>query len=317
MSIPSYSVIIPTRDRAGLLVEAVRSAQAQSAPPAEIIVIDDASTTAVEPARLPGGPAPVRVMRNPRSLGGAGSRNAGIRASTSELVAFLDDDDRWDPTKMERQLAAFAAAPGAAACVCGRRVERDGRVFDEVFTQAFAWRFRHHENHFGSFTQLIARVRQGGRTVLLDERLRSCQDWDYILALARTGPVVVVPEALCTLDFHRGPRISNQPAKQRGYRRFHRKHRREMGPRAQAWLVARALFAAAGRSCTPAGRMLFSGLGAAAALASGFPLPRRAVSAVRWSIEAWIGYERVEDLRFRWRAGPGRRFARLLGVGWR
>jgi|GEM_PF-1595595 len=309
-----YAVVIPSRDRPGLLAAAVASAQAQSVPPAEIVVVDDGSRVPVMATALPGG-APVRVVRNPRSLGGAASRNRGIRATACAVVAFLDDDDRWDPTKMERQLALLAARPDCAACVCARRVERDGRCFDEVFTPAFAWRYRHHENHYGSFTQLVARVRdRSGRLTLLDERMKSCQDWDFILALLTRGEVAVLPEALVTIAYHRGPRISNAAGRQRGYRRFRRKHRPRISTRAAAWLQARAWFAAAERCGQPFGRLLFSGLGVLAAAVSDFPPARRAVSAVRWSLEAWIGYEAVEDLRFRWRAGPGRRLARLLGV---
>lgn len=47
----------------------------------------------------------VRVIQNPRTLGGAETRNVGIRAAGSDWVAFLDDDDEWLKEKLELQLA--------------------------------------------------------------------------------------------------------------------------------------------------------------------------------------------------------------------
>src|SRR5262249_56781504 len=46
----------------------------------------------------------------------AAARNRALAAAHSELIAFLDADDRWQPAKRERQVAALAAAPEAALC---------------------------------------------------------------------------------------------------------------------------------------------------------------------------------------------------------
>jgi glycosyltransferase involved in cell wall biosynthesis len=103
------SVIIPVRNGASYLAEAIRSTLAQSHPPLEVIVIDDGSTD--ESAAIACGMAhPVRVLERPHQGAGA-ARNAGIKAAAGDFLAFLDADDLWSPDKLALQLARFTARP--------------------------------------------------------------------------------------------------------------------------------------------------------------------------------------------------------------
>ncbi len=105
---PLVSVIIPSRDRPELVSRAVRSAAAQTHEPLEIVVVDDCSSRPLTlPADLERDPR-VRTVRLEDPRGAGEARNAGVRATRGELIAFLDDDDTWRPTKIARQLAALA-----------------------------------------------------------------------------------------------------------------------------------------------------------------------------------------------------------------
>src|SRR4051794_27184153 len=105
MDTPRVSVIIPTRNRPKLVVGAVQSALAQDGARVEVCVIDDASEP---PVALPDELAEQVVLVRFDSHRGAGAaRNAGLEATTAELVAFLDDDDVWLPGKLARQLSAL------------------------------------------------------------------------------------------------------------------------------------------------------------------------------------------------------------------
>ena len=92
------SVIIPCRNGAQTVAEAVRSAQAQTLTPAEVIVVDDVSTddTAIVAER-----AGARVIRNAARRNAGGSRNAGIDAATGQVLAFLDADAVASPRWLE------------------------------------------------------------------------------------------------------------------------------------------------------------------------------------------------------------------------
>ena len=117
MTAPAYeiSVVIPVRDGAAYLREALESVLAQTDPPCEIVVVDDGSTDGS--ATLAEGMGPhVRVVRQPPS--GAGpARNRGVAEATSPWIAFLDADDRWRPEKLRVQAAALAADPSAVASI--------------------------------------------------------------------------------------------------------------------------------------------------------------------------------------------------------
>jgi glycosyltransferase involved in cell wall biosynthesis len=109
---PEVSVIIPTYNRCAMLLEAIDSVLAQSVTAFELIIIDDGSTDGTEDhlARL--GEA-IRFERIERS-GPAAARNRGVALARAPLIAFLDSDDLWAPTKLERQLAFMRTNPGCA-----------------------------------------------------------------------------------------------------------------------------------------------------------------------------------------------------------
>ena len=106
---PSISVIVPVFNGERYLREAIQSILAQHCPASEVIVIDDGSTD--ESAQLARGfGAPVRVISQSNRGPGA-ARNAGVRESTGEFLAFLDADDIWRPSKLTRQAAWFSEHP--------------------------------------------------------------------------------------------------------------------------------------------------------------------------------------------------------------
>ncbi|WP_052518733.1 glycosyltransferase family 2 protein [Archangium violaceum] len=92
----SISVIIPTRDRPALLRRALASVTAQTRCPDEVIVVDDGDL----PMEQPPGPG-VRLVRQEVPHGAALARNLGASAASGSLLAFLDDDDSWDPVYLE------------------------------------------------------------------------------------------------------------------------------------------------------------------------------------------------------------------------
>lgn len=111
------SVIVPVRDGAAYLGEALASVIGGTRRPAEVIVVDDGSEDAGA-AIAEGIGSPVKVLRRP-PRGIAAATNAGLAEAGGELIAFIDADDLWTPEKLERQLAALAADDGLDA-VFGR-----------------------------------------------------------------------------------------------------------------------------------------------------------------------------------------------------
>jgi glycosyltransferase involved in cell wall biosynthesis len=100
------SAIIPTYNRRNYIFRAIDSVLGQTAPVDEIIVVDDGSTDGtVESIRDRYGPR-VAVFRQD-NMGVSAARTRGIEEARGEWIAFLDSDDVWLPTKLERQFEAL------------------------------------------------------------------------------------------------------------------------------------------------------------------------------------------------------------------
>ncbi len=83
------SVVIPCRNAARTVADAVRSAFDQTEPPLEVVVVDDASEDGSAEAA---GRAGARVVRNARRRNAGGARNAGMELAKGDTFAFLDAD---------------------------------------------------------------------------------------------------------------------------------------------------------------------------------------------------------------------------------
>ncbi len=113
------SVIIPTRRRTDLLKRAVTSALRQSYKGIELIIVVDGPDPATESYLLSLNDSRVRYILLAAQVGGSEARNVGVRSAIGHWVAFLDDDDAWLPTKLEKQMAlARASAIPHAVIAC-------------------------------------------------------------------------------------------------------------------------------------------------------------------------------------------------------
>jgi glycosyltransferase involved in cell wall biosynthesis len=99
------SCVVPAYNAGKYIEDAIESIRAQTRPVHEIIVVDDASTddTCEKAGRIPG----VHLLRMTSNAGAGAARNRGAEAATGELLALLDADDLWVPTKLEVQLEAW------------------------------------------------------------------------------------------------------------------------------------------------------------------------------------------------------------------
>jgi len=112
MQEPLISVVIPTYGRTDVALRAVRSVIAQTHKNLEILVVDDNAKKPEIRKRIEEmiseiADPRVRLIQNEKNLGGAVTRNVGIKASSSDYIAFLDDDDEYLPERIEKQYRRF------------------------------------------------------------------------------------------------------------------------------------------------------------------------------------------------------------------
>jgi len=198
----NVSVVIPTYNSARFVTAAVRSALSQSAPPLEVIVIDDGSQDSTRTALSPYLNAIKYIYQENRGVYAA--RNRGVQLAKGRHIAFLDADDIWLPEKLALQTEVMDSHP-EFACVhtdtsvidaYGRIVKEtanptrqsvNGMVFDEFFKSNMA-------------VVLLSTVlmrRQCFDTVgFFDERHPSVQDHFFFLRLAWRYPIYFIPKPL-------------------------------------------------------------------------------------------------------------------------
>lgn len=183
MSAVDVSVVVPTRDRPGLLRQSVRSALRQESVRLEVIVVDDAGAERAAEALTDLDDRRVRLIRHPEQRGVAAARNTAIAAASGEWVAFLDDDDLWAPAKLRAQLDA--ASERDAQLVYGTAL-----MFDELVRSTVVLavpppddleRALHVSCSFGPPSCVMVRTDVARAVGGFDERFSVLADWDMWL----------------------------------------------------------------------------------------------------------------------------------------
>lgn len=202
---PDVTVVIPTRGRPELLRTAVASVAAQDyAGSIRCLVVHDqeAPDTALE--ELSGPRRSVEVLANDGPTGLAASRNAGLRRTSTELVASCDDDDWWMPGKLTRQVDWLRRNPGAMVVGAGiRLVMGPDHLVDwvgpsDIVTRHDLVRSRRKELHSST---LVMRREVFDRVGGYDEKLPQsyAEDYEWLLRASALGPIGVVREPLASI----------------------------------------------------------------------------------------------------------------------
>jgi GT2 family glycosyltransferase len=197
LAVPTVSVIVVTRDRPRFLADALASVVAQERSPLEVRLGDDGggnAATVVDRTPL------LELTLLPLALGHAGAaRNAAAVGARGEVLAFLDDDDLWQPQHLAGLAQAFADPEVGLAwrdCdVVRERVTEDGtRVALERRTLARDWddRLMRSDDYLPPSAFAIRRSlfeSLGG----FDVSFQFSEDWDLLLRAAAAARVSRVP----------------------------------------------------------------------------------------------------------------------------
>lgn len=227
------SVVIPTYNRATLVTHAIRSAQQQSYPVNEIIVVDDASSDNTEEViRIIALTDPrITYIKHDLNKGAQASRNTGIKKANTEWIAFLDSDDEWLPEKIERQLeVANREHVSVVHCECYK--QRGDSTICTLFGvppysgNIYALILRHPSPMFpGLFLRKECLEFIG----FLNEEALCYQEWDTAIRLAKHYMFGFVPDPLFVYHLHTGETISEDMRRDAdGWAQIVRKHETEI-----------------------------------------------------------------------------------------
>jgi O-antigen biosynthesis protein len=213
--VPAVTCVITTFNRERYLPAAIQSVLAQTATDFELLVLDNASTDGTERLVASFGDPRIRYLKHPPCTIGR-QRNLGVRQARADFIAFLDDDDEWLPTKLERQLAAFRAADPDVALVYGGfvRVDADGLEFEvhppvlrgHVLSDLL-W---HADAFTGSASNPMLRLSAVRALGGYKDALATSEDWELYVRLAERHRVESVPDVVVRIRSHRGPRLGDR-----------------------------------------------------------------------------------------------------------
>lgn len=253
VDLPRVSAVIPTYNRAADVRLAVSTVVAQTYPAAaiEIVVVDDGGRDDTEAVLARAFGDRVRYLRKPNG-GVSAARNFGMAASTGALIALLDDDDEWCPTKIARQVEVLTARPEIAMVITDVERMDEHRVGFEIFRRREfipedGWVLPHVlRNPALAPASAMFRREVFTATGGFDASLRTAEDLDFHLRVAARFQIAVISEPLTrAMRGHQG--LSALARTNRDYldavERFLDTHAADIAPRdrdaARFWAYAR------------------------------------------------------------------------------
>jgi glycosyltransferase involved in cell wall biosynthesis len=209
---PSVSVIIPTYNKAAYLANAIESAIAQTFRDIEIIIIDDGSTDHTQEVLARFGDK-IQVIHQ-SNQGASAARNAGLRKSQGNCIAFLDSDDQWLPDKLARQMPLFDLDSQVGVVfsdtyyVYGERIQPKTSFQLYPPSSGFIFKCLYGKNFIPMLTTVVKRecFNQIG---FFDENLRACEDYDLWLRISKFWKFIYATEPLALYRVTEG-QISSQ-----------------------------------------------------------------------------------------------------------
>lgn len=196
------SVVLPTYNRCKTINRAVSSVLNQTYSEIELIIVDDASTDATENVISNIHDSRIRYIKLDKNVGPSRARNIGVDEAKSNYIAFMDSDDEWYSTKLERQMNYYLKNQQYGLVYCPYFYE-NGRKIIQIPSKLIP-----KENLEGNiYYSLLDSNKIGTPTILIkkdiflefggfDENLNCLEDWDFALKVAGKYKIGFVDDIL-------------------------------------------------------------------------------------------------------------------------
>ena len=216
MSFPKVSIITPTYNCADYIKDAIRSVFDQTYQNYELIVIDDGSTDntgeVIKPYLCND---KLRYIRQ-ENLGQAAARNRGLKKATGEYIAFLDADDIWEKSKLEKQLSVVKKSQADVCYTAAKIVDDETGEIVPYIRLSWLNRLRKGDilpylifSNFIPFSSIIVKHKCFEKLGTMDESINMGDDWDLLLRLSVFFKFDFVNEQLLVYRLHRPGSISS------------------------------------------------------------------------------------------------------------
>jgi glycosyltransferase involved in cell wall biosynthesis len=214
--VPTISIVMPCFNAALHLPDSVGSVLEQTYGDWELIAVDDGSSDGTLAWLNAQVDIRIRVLSQ-LNQGVSAARNAGLAEAHGDFVAFLDADDTWAPSFLEKMLVILRAQPAAVLAYCGWQniglpggrgepfVPPDYETPAKTETLFAGCRWPIH----AALVKRAAIEAAGG----FDRTLKNAEDYALWLRVATRAPIVRMPEVLAFYHFHNGAQASSNKAR--------------------------------------------------------------------------------------------------------
>jgi GT2 family glycosyltransferase len=196
---PKITVVIPVYNAMTYLPKTLHSVLQQTFTDYEVLIINDGSTDSMASWISSIDDPRVRLIFQ-KNQGLAGARNTGIAHARGDYIAFLDADDLWEPTKLEKQVQCFQAYPHAGVVYTWTLlVNEDGEPTGRMFAsdaEGNVWQQLLETDVISSGSCALVRRDCFGKVGGFDRTLTSAEDLDMWLRIATHYHFAVVKEPL-------------------------------------------------------------------------------------------------------------------------
>lgn len=194
------SAIITTHNRLKYLKKAISSIKSQTYKNIEIIVVDDGSTDKTKDYCLKQKNIKYVFIPKKEHINGNYARNVGFNESSGEYIAFLDDDDAWLDSKIEKQVKIIETNKDIGAVYCGSLIEVNDGLFNidnpvniELHGDCSKKSFY---NIIASTSSILFRREALVKVGLFDEKLNYWQDNEMLISISQKYKIEYVNEEL-------------------------------------------------------------------------------------------------------------------------
>ena len=204
---PKVSIIMPAYNRADYITETIESIRNQTYQNWELIIVDDGSDDNTEEIIEKTGDARIRFYKAGRVGVRSKIKNIGLEKTTGELIAFIDSDDLWAETKLEKQIIALQQYPEAGFSLTGgynfRNInepleyfykQREGVKYGNIFISFF-------KSEIAATTSTLI-LRKECVQAIGGFKIKPLSEVNFILSLANKFNAIILYEPLFYRRLH-------------------------------------------------------------------------------------------------------------------
>lgn len=266
---PSVTAIIPTHRRPHLVMRALDSALKQSYPRLNVVLVIDGIDEETRRRASELKESRLRIIELRSSAGAAQARNIGVDLSTTDWVAFLDDDDEWLPEKIAKQMEAASRSACKYPVVSTRTIVR-AKAFDWISPNRLYRNGEPMSEYLFCRRRFVDGARYMQTSTLMVRRelmlklpfrdLKRHQDWDWLLRAAAYPGVEfqMHPEPLAVFHVDEGRSSIGRKLDWQFSQSWARQMRPAFTPRAYSFFIANECVTRAVKS--NAGTAAYAGL---------------------------------------------------------